>query len=95
MEKTHIFFDLETTGLGKDCDIVQIATVHENGKTFNRYIIPEADIGEGATKVNQFYIRDSFSTHFDQNVIWLEISVNYLSFLKSVQNFSHMSNKVF
>jgi DNA polymerase III alpha subunit (gram-positive type) len=52
MEKTHIFFDLETTGLGKDCDIVQIATVHENGKTFNRYIIPEADIGEGATKVN-------------------------------------------
>jgi DNA polymerase III epsilon subunit-like protein len=52
MEKTHIFFDLETTGLGKDCDIVQIAAVHENGKTFNRYIIPEVDIEEDATKIN-------------------------------------------
>jgi DNA polymerase III alpha subunit (gram-positive type) len=52
MKKTHIFFDLETTGLGKDCDIVQIAAVHENGKTFNKYIIPEADIEEEASKVN-------------------------------------------
>jgi DNA polymerase III alpha subunit (gram-positive type) len=53
-----VYFNLKTTGFGKDKEIVQIAGIHENGSTFNTYIMPTGNIdsraseGSGITKSN-------------------------------------------
>jgi DNA polymerase III alpha subunit (gram-positive type) len=75
MSAAHIFFDVETTGLGKHSDIIQIGAVHHNGRTYKKFIIPSCEIEEGATRVNGFTkrhgrlyrhdieIRDAVSPH--------------------------------
>jgi DNA polymerase III alpha subunit (gram-positive type) len=53
MSDVQIYFDLETTGLNtRSSEIVQIGAVHENGSEFMRYIIPNGQIGKGASRVN-------------------------------------------
>ena len=52
--KVQIFFDLETTGLGRNVDIIQIGAIHENGRTFNRFMFPDGEIDPGATDINGF-----------------------------------------
>jgi len=54
MRNTLIFFDLETTGLGKNVDIIQIGAVRENGSTFSRTIFPPGEIQRGASEINGF-----------------------------------------
>ena len=49
-----IFFDLETTRLGRNAEIIQIGAVHENGQEFKIYIVPEGNIDPEAAKVNGF-----------------------------------------
>lgn len=45
-------FDLETTSLCRDCDIVQISAVTLDGRLkFNQYILPSKDISPSAAKV--------------------------------------------
>ena len=43
-----LFFDLETTGLGRNVDIIQIAASCGD-KMFNRYVLPRKTITKGAT----------------------------------------------
>ncbi|XP_052065212.1 uncharacterized protein LOC127705004 [Mytilus californianus] len=45
-----VFFDLETTGLGRNSDIIQIAA-KSNSNSFNRYVIPRVDIQIEASKI--------------------------------------------
>ena len=45
---SRIFFDLETTGLGRDADIVQISAVCKD-KVYNRYVLPNKNISSGAS----------------------------------------------
>lgn len=47
---TTVFFDLETTSLMVDCDIVQIGAIDNNGE-FNTYVIPNKMIDPGASAV--------------------------------------------
>ena len=49
-----IYFDLETTKLGRQAEIIQIGAVHENGEEFSCYIVPDGDIDPQATEVNGF-----------------------------------------
>ena len=45
-------FDLETTSLSRDCDIVQISAVTLDGMSkFNQYILPSQNIAYSASKV--------------------------------------------
>lgn len=46
---SHVFCDLETTGLNKNCDITQIAAV-AGEDSFDRYILPTQPISAGATQ---------------------------------------------
>jgi len=50
-----IVFDLETTGFGRDCEILQIALVdlHDGKKYWNQYVQPKGRIDPRATQVNQ------------------------------------------
>ncbi|KAJ1162368.1 hypothetical protein NDU88_002836 [Pleurodeles waltl] len=45
-----VFFDLETTSLTKDCEIVQLAAICGE-KTFDRYILPVRGMSAGASRV--------------------------------------------
>ncbi|CAG2195904.1 unnamed protein product [Mytilus edulis] len=60
-----VFFDLETTGLGRNSDIIQIAA-KSYSNSFNRYVIPRVDIQIEASKItgityshgtNKMYVR--------------------------------------
>lgn len=56
-EETLVFFDLETTGLENDCDIVQLSAV-SGEKIFNKYILPSKTISAGAFATNGFQVLD-------------------------------------
>ncbi|XP_061184839.1 uncharacterized protein LOC133192851 [Saccostrea echinata] len=47
---SYVSFDLETTGLGKDCDITQIGAAFE-GQIFSQYILPSKPISPAAFAV--------------------------------------------
>lgn len=53
---TYVTFDIETTGRGRDCEILQIAA----GEDFNVYVHPRCNITEQASLVNGIqYNRDT------------------------------------
>ena len=58
--ETKVFFDLETTGLGRKSDIIQISA-KANEKSFNRYVIPNVEIDIEASRVTG--ITYSHATH--------------------------------
>ncbi|CAG2241005.1 unnamed protein product [Mytilus edulis] len=60
-----VFFDLETTGMGRNSDIIQIAA-KSYSNNFNRYVVPRVDIQIEASKItgityshgtNKMYVR--------------------------------------
>uniref|UniRef100_UPI00398E765D protein PML-like n=1 Tax=Pristiophorus japonicus TaxID=55135 RepID=UPI00398E765D len=56
-KETLVFFDLETTGLGKDCEIVQVAAV-SGERIFAKYILPNRPISAGAAAINGLQVMD-------------------------------------
>lgn len=51
-----VFFDLETTGLGSSCDIVQLAAVSGH-HTLNLYMVPRCRMEPGASRITGFRVR--------------------------------------
>ncbi|KAF7701890.1 three prime repair exonuclease 4 [Silurus meridionalis] len=51
-----VFFDLETTGLGPSCDIVQLAAVSGH-HTFNLFMVPRCRMEPGASRITGFRVR--------------------------------------
>ena len=56
---TVLVFDLETTSLSKNADILQIGaisdkTAFKRESVFNYTMLPKQPISDGATRVNQF-----------------------------------------
>ncbi|XP_078409953.1 protein PML-like [Cetorhinus maximus] len=56
-KETLVFFDLETTGLDKYCDIVQLSAV-SGEKIFDKYILPSNPMSAGAAAVTGIQIMD-------------------------------------
>ena len=57
-----VFFDLETTGLGRNADIVQIAAV-SGEKKFSAYVRPSKPMTVEASRVTQIYVKGSKMYH--------------------------------
>ncbi|GAA6227057.1 protein PML-like [Lates japonicus] len=79
-----VFFDLETTGLGQSCDIVQLAAV-SGGHSLNLYIIPRCRMERGATKVTGFRVRRQKLYLHRQLVLTnspREVLVSFIAFLQ-------------
>ncbi|XP_032379883.1 protein PML [Etheostoma spectabile] len=55
-QQSLVFFDLETTGLDKSCEIVQLAAV-SGSHSLNLYVIPRCRMQRGAAKVTGFRVR--------------------------------------
>ncbi|XP_040019829.2 uncharacterized protein LOC120809809 [Gasterosteus aculeatus] len=56
MQESLVFFDLETTGLGRDCEIVQLAAV-SGGHFLNLYVVPRCRMERGASRVTGLRVR--------------------------------------
>ena len=69
-----VLLDLATSGLGNDCDILQIATKCDDS-SFDRYVTPVHDITVSATRVNGLRIRDGNLTYHGRIVPTVPISV--------------------
>lgn len=64
---TFIYFDLETTGLGTSCDIIQLACV-AGEDSFNRYVFPKSPFTDGATAVTGLYVANG-KMYFHKNKV--------------------------
>ncbi|CAC5362774.1 unnamed protein product [Mytilus coruscus] len=51
-DEIFVYFDLETTGFGTDCDIIQIAAAYDN-QNFNRYMVPVQRISPSASRFSK------------------------------------------
>ncbi|XP_051237829.1 protein PML [Dicentrarchus labrax] len=79
-----VFFDLETTGLGQSCEIVQLAAV-SGGHSLNLYVIPRGQIQRGAAKVTGFRVRRHRLYLHRQLVLTnslREVLVSFIAFLQ-------------
>ena len=85
--ESRVFFDLETTGLGKNSEIAQIAAKVDEG-VFQKYVIPRVDIQLEASKVTG--ITYSHSTNIvyvhGEKVEAISIQKALLDFLEFVLN---------
>ncbi|XP_030630780.1 three prime repair exonuclease 4 [Chanos chanos] len=53
-----VFFDLETTGLGRSCEIVQLAAVSGH-HALNLYVVPRCRIEPNASKITGFTVKQN------------------------------------
>lgn len=83
--ESRVFFDLETTGLGKNSDIIQIiAKVGE--VVFQKYVIPMVDIQLEASKVTGITYSHSINIMYvhGEKVEAIFIQKALLEFLESL-----------
>lgn len=74
-----VFFDLETTGLGRDSDIVQIAAVSGDQK-YSAYVIPQKRMSVEASRITQIEIRGSRMYHHGEEVATVSLKDALLGF---------------
>ncbi|XP_069018913.1 protein PML-like [Embiotoca jacksoni] len=87
-EQPLVFFDLETTGLGQKCEIVQLAAV-SGGHSLNLYVIPRCRMERGASKVTGFRVRRQRLYLHRQLVLTnslREVLVAFIAFLHMLRN---------
>lgn len=83
-----IFFDLETTGLGQNPDIVQLAAVCDK-RELNRYICPNKSISNEASRITGFsVINDTlyWQGQLVNTVMLQQALLDLLDFAKSLGN---------
>ncbi|XP_017292500.1 uncharacterized protein LOC108248317 [Kryptolebias marmoratus] len=83
-QKPLVFFDLETTGLDQNCEIVQLAAV-SGSHSLNLYVIPRCRIQQQAAKVTGFKVR-SQRLYLHHNLVLTnslkEVLVSFIAFLQ-------------
>ncbi|XP_034092019.1 protein PML-like [Gymnodraco acuticeps] len=83
-----VFFDLETTGLSKSCEMVQLAAV-SGGHSLNLYLIPRGQMQRGASKVTGFMVRRQRLYLHRQPVFTNTLREALVSFIAFLQMFRH------
>ncbi|XP_071005007.1 protein PML-like [Oncorhynchus clarkii lewisi] len=82
--RSLVFFDLETTGLGQSCEIVQLAAV-SGGHSLNLYTVPRCRMQRGAAKVTGFRVWRHRLYHHRCPVLTnslKEVLVSFIAFLR-------------
>ncbi|XP_010882248.1 uncharacterized protein trex4 [Esox lucius] len=81
--KSLVFFDLETSGFGQSCEIVQLAAV-SGGHSLNLFTVPRCRMQRGAAKVTGFRVRRHKLYHHRLPVLTnslREVLVSFIAFL--------------
>ena len=68
-----VYFDLETTSLARDCDIVQLAAVYGE-QTFNSYVMSEKEIDKRASDAPGLSVRKGKLYYGEKPVKTLEVA---------------------
>ncbi|XP_029952592.1 uncharacterized protein LOC115392192 [Salarias fasciatus] len=79
-----VFFDLETTGLDKKCEIVQLAAV-SGDHSLNLYVVPRCRMQRGASRVTGFCVRRQRLYQHRHPVLTntlREVVVSFIAFLR-------------
>nr|XP_020479719.1 protein PML-like [Monopterus albus] len=83
-QQSLVFFDLETTGLGQSCEIVQLAAV-SGGHSLNLYTVPQCRMERGAAKVTGFRVRRQ-KLYLNRKLVLTnslqEVLVSFIAFLQ-------------
>ena len=58
-----VHFDIETTSLSADCDIVQLSALHHTDNRFNTYVVPSKPFSRGASDVTGLSILENNLCH--------------------------------
>lgn len=85
-----VAFDLETTGLGRNCDITQIAA-SAGEEVFQSYVVPRCNITKEASKITGItYCRGSNTLYLHGKAVrgklMHEALLDFISFLQSKKN---------
>ncbi|XP_063407854.1 uncharacterized protein LOC134691329 [Mytilus trossulus] len=83
------YFDVETTGLGRDSHIIQLSAVNSQNTKFNRYIKPARPILPQASEVTGLKFQNGKMYHEDREVQSIGISnalKAFILFLKEIHN---------
>ncbi|KAL6106357.1 uncharacterized protein ACO6RY_10250 [Pungitius sinensis] len=83
--RSIVFFDLETTGLNRGFEIIQLSAVCGN-RVFNAYILPTCEMPEDAEQVTRFTASDGALFHNGvpmSTVPLAEALASFLDFLRS------------
>ncbi|CAG2201766.1 unnamed protein product [Mytilus edulis] len=83
------YFDVETTGLGRDSHIIQLSAVNSQNTKFNRYIKPARPILPQASEVTGLKFQNGKMYHDDKEVQSIGISnalKAFILFLKDINN---------
>ncbi|XP_051548678.1 maternal protein exuperantia-2-like [Myxocyprinus asiaticus] len=83
-----VFFDLETTGLGPSCDIVQLAAV-SGDHTFNLFMVPRCRMQAGASRVTGFRVRRQHLFLHRRPVLTTSLREALVSFITFLQMLGH------
>ena len=85
---TICFFDLETTSLKDNCEILQIAAITSaEGQEFNAYVIPDGDISPNASAVNGFTKRGNTIFLRGSPVTAIPLKEALVQFVKWLESF--------
>ncbi|CAN9498935.1 unnamed protein product [Ophioblennius macclurei] len=88
VRKPLVFFDLETTGLDKKCEIVQLAAV-SGDHTLNLYIVPRRQMQHGASRITGFHVRRQRLFQHRHPVLTntlREVVVSFITFLRMLRH---------
>ncbi|KAK3090923.1 hypothetical protein FSP39_015740 [Pinctada imbricata] len=82
----YVYFDLETTGLARTSDIIQLAAVH-NDKELNLYVSPKSQISPEASAVTGITYIGKVMKHNNEIVQCIEPRDAYILFLDFLESF--------
>ena len=82
----YVFFDLETTGLGRDADITQLSAV-TGAKELNLYVMPTKLITPQASQVTGLTVKDGQMFHNGATVHCVSLQYALCSFLELLESF--------
>ncbi|XP_062576656.1 DNA polymerase III PolC-type-like [Saccostrea cucullata] len=87
---TFVYFDLETTGLGKDCEVTQIGA-YASEKSFSQYILPSTQpISPSATAVSGIAVKENIMFKNGVQVPCKNAKDGIETFITWLKNFSNI-----
>ncbi|XP_061191031.1 uncharacterized protein LOC133199201 [Saccostrea echinata] len=87
---TFVYFDLETTGLEKDCEVTQIGACTDD-KIFSQYVTPPTkSISASATAVTELAIRDTRMYKNGHQVLSKTTEEAFQSFIDWMKQFTNI-----
>ncbi|CAL4180315.1 unnamed protein product [Meganyctiphanes norvegica] len=85
-ESVFLYFDLETGGLSRRSDILQLSAICSDGSSFNRYVTPTRPISADASEVHGLTCGNNQLFYNDIEVISIPVAQCLLEFIEYLKS---------